>query len=210
MELINSILNDDNDLNQYRKTLSEEFMDIMRVETAGVSNKFNWFDYTSKDGLRPVMNGIFHDNGEKVATDSHILVVMKEDYPEDYEGKILMKDGELKDQERVGRFPNWKCVMPESTEGRTPVKIDFDRADKIFKDIRVKCRFDKLSVWKVKVGGVLYNWELLQRMFKFMRYIGTDVMWNDEKSIRAGYVENGGNRAILMPMRSTEDHVVVL
>src|SRR5574344_2024824 len=88
---------------QLAKYLKDEFTRIIRIESPQSSNpKFDFYKYASKEACRPAMCGIFHDKGQKVASDAHILIAKKEDYPEEYEGKILGKDGRFIE----GKFPN--------------------------------------------------------------------------------------------------------
>lgn len=67
---------------------------------------------TGKDPVRPIMSGVYHDNGNMVATDAHVLgVIRNAKYPKQKEGKIIaLKGGTIE-----GRYPNWSAVMPAST-----------------------------------------------------------------------------------------------
>ena len=80
--------------------INVKIANILRLESPTSSSKFRWYDYTENDkkAIRKQMTGIYHDNGYKVASDSHILIAMKEQYPEEYEGKILKKDGSFVDE----------------------------------------------------------------------------------------------------------------
>jgi hypothetical protein len=64
---------------------------------------------TGKDPARPIMSGVYHDNGNMVATDAHVLgVIRNAKYPKQKEGKIIaLKGGTIE-----GRYPNWSAVMP--------------------------------------------------------------------------------------------------
>jgi len=48
-----------------------------------------------KNGNRPVFKCIFFEKGKVIASDSHILVIIKMDYPKTYEGKGIDKEGNV-------------------------------------------------------------------------------------------------------------------
>ena len=102
---------------QLAKYLKDEFTRIIRIESPQSSNpKFDFYKYASKEACRPAMCGIFHDKGQKVASDAHILIAKKEDYPEEYEGKILARmAGSLKGSSRT-TSPSFRT----SRKARTP------------------------------------------------------------------------------------------
>lgn len=53
------------------------------------------------------LKGVYHKGGCKIATDSHILVAIKSEYPAELEGKIVAKDASIID----ARFPNYNRVI---------------------------------------------------------------------------------------------------
>ncbi len=67
-------------------------------------------DFLSKN--HPVLRGVRYENGAAVASDGHVLLAVKTDYPKEYEGKTIDKNGNPIE----GRFPNWKSVIPYSGE----------------------------------------------------------------------------------------------
>lgn len=81
--------------------------------------KLNLFDICSKDRLRPAMTGIFHEDGYQIATDANVMVVIKQDYPNKNEGKIIDKSGIQID----GRFPPYKAIIPQSYEYKKKIDL---------------------------------------------------------------------------------------
>ena len=79
--------------------------------------KLNLYNYTDHDEFRPVLNGVFHDDGFAVANDSHFLVAIKEGYDKKNNGKVIHKDG----KEIAGTYPKWRSIIPN---GETQ-KMDF-------------------------------------------------------------------------------------
>lgn len=100
----------------------KQSQDVPKVES---KRKFNVDDFTTTDGQRPVLNGVYRENGMMVATDAHALVAIKANYPKSEEGKIIVekkrtaKDykGEKTTYEKgqvvEGKYPSWQKVVPE-------------------------------------------------------------------------------------------------
>lgn len=158
---------------------AEMIQQVIRAEamTQAKAGKFNIYNYVAKDKIRPAMNGVFHDNGNKVASDCHILIAIKEDYPAEYEGAVLLKDGSYvetpetvwdaeankcvtiqhrtawvdKDGNNHHVFPNWQSVIPDEKKlGYQPYTFDKQK----FYDWVDKLR----TAWKTENGkGIKWN-----------------------------------------------------
>ena len=187
---------------------------IIRIESEKKS-KFNIWNYTLVDNIRPALCGIFHDKGYKVATDCHILLALKEEYSEELEGRIMRKDGTLMDEDT--RFPKWRDVIPNPELSKLiPVKIDFAKVLGFEADFNAK---KKASGSKHMEGYVRvrencsFKLEYLVRMVKAMELIGTDVLMVNEDGKRAALAVGGESKCILMPIWSvpeTAEHLYVL
>lgn len=187
---------------------------IIRIESEKKS-KFNIWNYTLVDNIRPALCGIFHDKGYKVATDCHILLALKEEYSEELEGRIMRKDGTF--MEEGTRFPNWRDVIPNPELSKLiPVKIDFAKVLGFEADFNAK---KKVSGSKYMEGYVRvrencsFKLEYLVRMVKAMELIGTDVLMVNEDGKRAALAVGGESKCILMPIWSvpeTAEHLYVL
>lgn len=70
------------------KMYAELLKDVIRAEamTPVKAGKFNIYNYVANDEIHPSMCGVYHENGMKVASDSHILIAIEEEYPEEMEG----------------------------------------------------------------------------------------------------------------------------
>ena len=75
--------------------------------------KIDLMQFVSSDIFRSYIGGVYHDKGFKIATDGRILAMIKDNYPEDMEGKIF--DYKL-NKEIEGQFPNYKKVIPETKD----------------------------------------------------------------------------------------------
>lgn len=76
--------------------------------------KTNIYDFVSKDVYRPIMTGVFHDNGVAVASNLMVMLVSKEDYDENLNGEVISKSGEHIHQKNG--YPKWQnCIPKKST-----------------------------------------------------------------------------------------------
>lgn len=153
--------------------INEKIANILRLESSTSSSKFRWYDYTDnrKITIREQMTGIYHDNGYKVASDSHILIAMKELYPEEYEGKILKKDGSFVDEKY--RYPYWINVIPlrNITKDRryVDVKIDFDKWKEIYNKYKAEKKIG-LEWMYVSLNNQFFAVELFNKLINFMKH----------------------------------------
>ena len=172
------------------------------METPAPSMKFNIYDFTcDDDGIRPQMGCVHHEDGFKVASDSRLLIAVKDAYPEDLEGKNINKKGEEYD----GKYPKWKMVFPsEEQQSRAQdYRLDFDKLAGWKKEHNAEKKMKgKWGVRKafVKVGPAFFNLELLTRFAKFMKAEGTDTLRIiDSRRAAACYAENG-SKGLIMPV----------
>ena len=115
---------------------------------------------TSRDELRPNMQSVYHNNGNIVATDGHILVAVKSDYNANLEGKMITKDG----RDLEGKYPNWRQVIPYKNE--VLVTVDTSELLKASKNIR-RLKYAKFTA--IKVGSKYYNSDLLYRVLNIFK-----------------------------------------
>ena len=206
---------------QLAKYLKDEFTRIIRIESPQSSNpKFDFYKYAAKDNSRPVMCGIFHDKGQKVASDAYILIAKKEDYNEEYEGKILGKDGNFIE----GKFPNYESVFPNLKKSAyTEHEVNFEAFADFVLQIKAeaKLRGCDTSFAFVEIGGCYFKFQLFQLLVSYMKEIGAktiwtaireihDLRWDGETYTRyvplACYVEANGSRGLLMPVSNPGDN----
>lgn len=206
---------------QFAKYLKDEFTRIIRIESPQSLNpKFDFYKYASKEACHPALCGIFHDKGQKVASDAHILIAKKEDYPEEYEGKILGKDGKFIE----GKFPNYKSVFPNLKKSAyTEHEVNFEAfADFVLQTkAEAKLRGSDTSFAFVEIGGCYFRLDLFQLLVSYMKEIGAKTIWtaiSEIPDIRlsgetytryvplACYVEANGSRGLLMPVLNPGDN----
>ena len=191
--------------NLYERTEDKYFKEtieaIIRLESETKSKgKFSLWDYVSKDDIRPAMCCVLHDSGYKVASDGLILVVLKEDYPEDMEGKLMKKDGTI-ETENV-KFPNWRGVIPDPKKmGMVAVRLDFAGIRAFEADFKAKKKLNKRMEGYVRVCGCLFKLDYLIKAVRFMEHVGTDEFMVSPDGKRAALAVSGDSKMILMPVR---------
>lgn len=193
--------------NLYERTEDKYFKEtieaIIRLESETKSKgKFSLWDYVSKDDIRPSMCCVLHDSGFKVASDAHILVALKEEYPDELEGKLLKKDGTIETEHT--KYPNWRSVIPDPERMRmVPVKMDFDKVRGFESDFKARIKAAGLSLkytfGYVKVNNSWFKLDLLMKAVKFMEHIGADTLYVAPDGRRAGLAVSGDSKCIVMP-----------
>lgn len=181
------------------KHIQDELARIIRIETPVCKNpKFDFYKYAKKDDMRPAMCGIFHDKGQKVVSDGQILIAKKEDYPEEYEGKILGKDGNFIDW----KFPDYESIFPNPKIAYTEHEVDFGAfADFVLQTkATAKLRGSDTSFAFVQIGDSYFQFKFFQLFVSYMKEIGAKTIWTAIGGRRACYVEANGSRGVLMPI----------
>lgn len=80
---------------------------IFKLEDNSVKGTFSLYDFVmdKKNVYKHYYNaltGVYHSNGYVFASDSHVIIKMKKEYPSEFEGKIIAKNGDVIDM----NFPN--------------------------------------------------------------------------------------------------------
>lgn len=202
---LNALYNSESIQHDY-KSLADLIKEVIRAETSTPSKsaKFDFYNYVANDPYRPFMNGVFHDNGTKVASDAHILVAIKEDYPAELEGKTLLKDGSFVEAEHQ-HYPKWRSIMPTDYADRTQYKIDFDKFYKWLDEKRVEFKTVNgkgtkwQEHWAVQVGDARLKASFFDKLVSAMKFLGTDTIWVRDNR-RPIAVKGDAGECILMPL----------
>lgn len=163
---------------------------------------------TSKDDLRPNMQGVFHDADKKVlvATDAHKMVVIKDPtikktFIQDVRGKVVGLGKEID-----GKYPDYSSVIPESAPIKQNVNVQqmldetagLARASDFFVDK------DHLGIAaKITIGDkeFFFNPRLFNEVLTVFAQQGDkEVGLQLSQSNRALKIESGDVTAILMPV----------
>jgi hypothetical protein len=192
IELLHDAANISN--NETVKELIKRFILSNEMQKKQEKSKFNLFDYinTSKYA-REYQQGIYHIDGLKVATDSFIMAICKEDYSKELEGKIISKKGE----EIFAKYPNFKAIIP-SNDLLNFVKIDFKKVLDIEKEFKVLKKISKDIKGFVKINDVYFNITLFSKLAKFCMEFNIDSIGVKEYKIAKAY--KGDNMILLSPL----------
>lgn len=152
--------------------------------------KLNLYNYTDHDEFRPALNGVFHDDGFAVATDSHFLVAIKEGYDKKNNGKVIHKDG----KEIMGTYPKWRMIIPN---GETQ-KMDFSALRDFLAGVKEaqEKKYESLSDEEKKKSK---KKEMVNRS-KIILNVGNDLniaFWNEELTKFADNAERIGAKELI-------------
>ena len=154
------------------------------------AEKFNPYKYVRKGSVYPRLDGVLHKNGYKIATDSHILIRYKCDYPQAYDGKVIGKNGKVVND----WFPNWKNAIPKDYKNY-PIQINLD-TDKIL-EWRNEFKKDKRKRYIVKIGDTYFDLKLLALAAEFMKYFGMQKFYVNGN--KAACSRNEKDFVLIMP-----------
>lgn len=199
---LNALYNGEEIAHDY-KSLADLIQQVIRAEatTEAKAGKFDYFKYVDNTGIRPIMGCVFYDEGFKVASDAHILIAIKDNYPEDFEHKMLHADGSF---EEYGTYPKWRFVIPKP-DGYEPYKVD----RKAFYDWLTQKRAEHkaetgkgikfVNEWRYQVGPAQFQAERFDKLLTAMERIGTDVLMVKDARFSA-YAQTEEGTALLMPV----------
>ncbi len=147
--------------------------------------------FTEKDPIRPSLACVYHNDGDMVATDAHILAMIHDaKYPKAKEGKMVLarkityEEGKKKitgepGQILPGKYPNYKAVLPPANklDKGTTIVIDDELAQAkkhIERERRLKAEekdplkygFKTLQDWKTANPDIDYGFTHIPYQFK--------------------------------------------
>lgn len=128
----------------------------------------DFFNFISSDGFHRNMEGVYHEEGFKIATDARILVMAKADYEKRLEGVILSKELIPINAD----YPTYKRVLPDFSKMHE-ISFDFERATKDMREakefIRIakKLRRGDLIPYQMPNGGYVSKANL-ERIIEFI------------------------------------------
>lgn len=182
---------------------------IIRLESESTTkSKFKIWDFVRSDTIRPAMCCVFHDSGFKVASDSHILIALKEEYAPELEGRLMKKDGVLLDEDT--KYPKWRDVIPNpELNGMIPIVLDFAKIREIEKDFKAKVKalgstYNNVLGYVKVTDKYTFKLQLLMKMVRFMEHTGTNELLVDPDGRRSVLAVAGESRCILMPCYSPD------
>ena len=177
-------------------------------EDLSAMGKFDLLKYVAKNNIHPVMQGVLHENGKMIATNSYILVAVDREYSPELEGKVIDKNG----IELYGTFPNWQSVIPNSG-GELHDLPDAEKYRDLVREYKLIKKQDRISGKKTTVAyklhdGLCFLMENLILLYEACKELGASQV--DTYGVgRAIKAESEKGVAILMPVIS-EDGLFIL
>ena len=193
--------------NETIKALCNEILYIDACNTTVKNSKFDIYKYVGKDVTRERLQGVYYNNGDIVATDSYLLVVLQnQKYNPMYEDKIIGKSGEIFE----GKYPNYKLIKPAKLDNYVLTQLDYNRLEEINKIDKAKVMamqdFEKKYYTPVvKIGDAYFKLELVNKLVTFMKHIGTNEIYAPGQSNKLLYVKSKDGWAIVCPISSRDD-----
>lgn len=174
------------------------------METPAPSMKFNIYDFTDDDGgIRPVMGCVHHQDGFKVACDSHVLVAVKSDYPDDLEGKNIDRKGE---EYKDSKYPKWEALFSPKQNEAEGYRINFDNLNTWMKEFATEKKMHgKYGARRayVKVGPAFFALGQMAKLSKFMKAQGIDTLHIEDCRHAAACFAEDGSKGLIMPCIAT-------
>jgi len=165
-------------------------------ETPTTGRKFDLNKVTCDDQARPVLCGVLHRKGFKVATDSTVLVAVKETYAEELEGHILDKTG----RDIIGVYPNWEALVPQKEAGQG-YTLDTEKVYELLRRQKAEKKVNKYDFRQayVKIGNAFFRAEKLAEVCAFMDAYGATEIRVIAPNRAAVVFAPDGSVAIIMP-----------
>ena len=193
--------------NETIKELCNEILYIDSCNTIVKNSKFDIYKYVGKDKTRERLQGVYYNNGDIVATDGYLLVVLQnQKYNPTYEGKIIGKSGEIFE----GKYPNYRGIKPANLDNYVLTQFDYGRLEEINKSDKAKVMamqdFEKKHYTPVvKIGNAYFKLELVNKLVTFMKHIGTNEIYAPGQSNKILYVKGRDGWAVVCPISSRDD-----
>lgn len=151
--------------------------EILRAECkVKRGTKFSLYDFVDNLGNNEAYTGIYYNNGTQVATDGYQIIVLKEEYDQELEGKIINKNGE----EIETKFPNYMAVLPKSIEDWEPHEIEPEQFYSWIDERRAAYKLQNGGKhvkwgrgWFVRVGQQLFKADRFNLMIKAGKQLET-------------------------------------
>ena len=158
-------------------------------------NKF-LLRYAAKNDILDRYNGVMHRRGYKCSSNAHIAVIVKEDYPAEFEGKILTREGVLKNSSIY-----FMSIIPQR-EPLKSVALNFEDFKKIYKqyteDKKATPRNLRPRFYAVQIEGARFNIEFFKLFVDgAKKFCSANISYYGEYKPIA--VANNENYCILMP-----------
>ena len=169
---------------------------ILKLEDNSVNGTFSLYDFVmNKKNVYThyydALTGVYNSNGYVFASDSHVIIKMKKEYPYEHEGKIIAKNGDVIDM----NFPN--CDNQILKDGIDKMRlIDLNdsllaKIDDAWKNAKVwaKAKDIKRKFYEesfiVRLRGNWCSLVNLRKIVAAMKTMGLVSLYSDDRMIWA-------------------------
>lgn len=169
---------------------------ILKLEDNSVKKTFSLYDFVMDKKnvythFYDALTGVYHSNGYAFASDSHVIIKMKKEYPSEYEGKIIAKNGDVIDM----NFPN--CDNQILKDGIDKMRI-IDLNDSLL--AKIEDEWKNAKAWAkmkgilrkfyeesftVRLRGHLCSLVNLRKIVAAMKEMGLVSLYSDDRIIWA-------------------------
>lgn len=167
------------------------------TETKGGICLKDWL-LKDKNDLRKNLKGAFYEDGRIVAADAHVLIVLEnQNYPEEFEGKIVSPDGDFIE----AKYPQWRSVIPDPKK-MTEIKPDWAKVKSDLKEVKLGLSTRTSSVRYVNFDDKFcISEKYVPLLLKLQKSPGISKIMYQEKDPRRPILVVGPNYcAIFMPV----------
>ena len=180
--------------NAYKLLTGKECAEIPNVNlNVYKDNKLNLSEFTSDDERRPFMWCIGYQNGYACATDSYLLVAVKDQYIKSREGKTYNILGYKVEE----KFPTIDGVIKEHFDPYKRITFDIERLKKA---ITLAKKLPKGTAPIVRLeSGVCFNADNLEKVLYFLDYCTKPEIYLTKKNVLYIKDENEVHNLILTP-----------
>lgn len=157
---------------------------------------FNIFDFTDKSKSLTAANinlqGVYNKGGFQVATDAHVMAMVKADYNPNLEEKIADQSGEILD----GIFPKYEKIIPKKSEVKKSCLTIQD-----FKNMARKMKTNSV----IKVSDKKLKVSTIKKVVKFWSFFPEAILFENKNSNNALMLKAGENLMLFMPLFEITD-----
>lgn len=169
---------------------------ILKLEDNSANVTFSLYDFVmDKKNVYThyyeALTGVYHSNGYAFASDSHVIIKMKKEYPSEHEGKIIAKNGDVINM----NFPNCdNQILKDGIDKMRIIDLNDSLLDKIegaWKNAKlwaktkdIKRKFYEES-FIVRLRGHWCSLVNLRKIVAAMKEIGLVSLYSDDRMIWA-------------------------
>ena len=182
-ELCNLIECDINLTDGDKQAMLDKIKEVLACEANDVKlGKMDLYSFvdTSKYSEKKWLSGVFYSGGNMYASDARIMLKLKGTYKEDFEGKVVFKDGGILNEtetETVGR--KYNMVMDKYLAGYAAMadyELDFNQLKEVLALAKAHQKmYKKRAVSQIKLGDVHVDTPRFEKFCNVLNHFGVNT-----------------------------------